>query len=116
MSGTDSGYIAARWAAPEFFDGNLKQCTKETDIYALGVTFLETMVGRFPFGGGKPDIRYKGVLSNVLKGKTPERPSKLDMMEKNRADVLWRTMSRCWSHKAAKRPTASEVEQNPANF
>ncbi|KAG8779062.1 hypothetical protein FRC12_024663 [Ceratobasidium sp. 428] len=96
--------VSRLWAAPERFSGNLERCTKETDIYALGMTFFETVAGTRPFPN-EPNTA-------VLIGKTMGRPSGLNVMEKNRADVLWRTMSQCCSYRAARRPTAFEVEQN----
>ncbi|KAG9079214.1 hypothetical protein FS749_008724 [Ceratobasidium sp. UAMH 11750] len=42
-------------------------------------------------------------------GKIPERPEELDLMDRGKSDVLWKAMSRCWSHEPAERPSAFEV-------
>ncbi|KAG8768159.1 hypothetical protein FRC12_005740 [Ceratobasidium sp. 428] len=104
---TGGARISIRWTAPEILRDE-EQHTKEADIYALGMTFLETVMGKVPFPGKSEQV----VLANIMLGRTPERPSELDVMEKNKADALWRTMSRCWSHTVANRPSAFEVEQN----
>ncbi|KAG8713140.1 hypothetical protein FRC09_019055 [Ceratobasidium sp. 395] len=100
--------ISVRWTAPEILTQDGQRHTKEADVYALGMTFLETVLGKVPF----PGKSEQAVLASVMLGKAPERPSELDVMEKNKANALWRTMSRCWSHTVANRPTAAEVEQN----
>ncbi|KAG8779063.1 hypothetical protein FRC12_024664 [Ceratobasidium sp. 428] len=106
-SSTGGARISIRWTAPELLRDE-ERYTKEADIYALGMTFLETILGKIPF----PGKSEQAVLASVMLGRTPGRPSELDAMEKNKADALWRTMSRCWSHTVANRPTAAEVEQN----
>ncbi|KAG9100251.1 hypothetical protein FRC06_004355 [Ceratobasidium sp. 370] len=94
--------ISVRWTAPELLkDGG--RHTKEADIYALG---METVTGKTPFGGKSEQV----ILGSVLQGKTPERPGELDLMERAKAETLWKIMSRCWTHTVANRPSASQVE------
>ncbi|KAG8730651.1 hypothetical protein FRC10_002451, partial [Ceratobasidium sp. 414] len=95
--------ISVRWTAPELLrDGG--KYTKEADIYALG---METVSGKTPFGGKSEQV----VLGSVLLGKTPERPGELRLMEKAKAETIWKVMSLCWAHTVANRPSASQVKR-----
>ncbi|KAG9091698.1 hypothetical protein FRC06_000451 [Ceratobasidium sp. 370] len=106
FTGTTSGSkISVRWTAPEVLKGE-SAYTKEADVYALGMTFLETITGKIPFS----DKVEHAVYGTVMAGKTPERPKELDAMEKDKVEVLWRAMSWCWNYEAANRPRAFEVE------
>ncbi|KAG8739575.1 hypothetical protein FRC10_005435 [Ceratobasidium sp. 414] len=106
FTGTTSGSkISVRWTAPEVLRGE-SAYTKEADVYALGMTFYETVTGKTPFSNKVE----QAVFVIVLTGKRPERPEELDAMEGDKVDVLWKAMSRCWDHKAVDRPSAFEVE------
>ncbi|KAG8714120.1 hypothetical protein FRC08_012335 [Ceratobasidium sp. 394] len=103
FTGTTSGSnISVRWTAPEVLVGD-SAYTKEADIYALGMK--ETITGKIPFSGKVE----QAVLATVMLGKIPERPEELDLMDRGKSDVLWKAMSRCWSHEPAERPSAFEV-------
>ncbi|KAG9100252.1 hypothetical protein FRC06_004356 [Ceratobasidium sp. 370] len=105
FTGTTSGSnISVRWTAPEVLVGD-SAYTKEADIYALGMTFLETITGKIPFSGKVE----QAVLATVMLGKTPERPGELDEMDEGKSDALWKAMVHCWSREAAERPSAFEV-------
>ncbi|KAG9082547.1 hypothetical protein FS749_006779 [Ceratobasidium sp. UAMH 11750] len=104
---TGSSKISVRWAAPELLNGQ-GTYTKEADIYALGMTFLETVTGKIPFHG-KSDL---AVCGTVFSGKFPERPEQLDTMEDTNANTLWKMMLRCWAHNFVDRPTASELKHS----
>ncbi|KAG9104513.1 hypothetical protein FRC07_009788 [Ceratobasidium sp. 392] len=104
---TGAQKISVRWTAPELLRDEEKH-TKEADVYALGMTFLETVMGKVPFPGKSEQV----VLATIMLGRTPERPAELDLMDKRKAELLWKMMSRCWSHTVSYRPSASEVERS----
>ncbi|KAG9119625.1 hypothetical protein FRC07_005279 [Ceratobasidium sp. 392] len=104
---TGAQRISVRWTAPELLRDEEKH-TKEADVYALGMTFLETVMGKVPF----PGKSERAVLATIMLGRTPERPAELDLMDKRKAELLWKMMSRCWSHTVSYRPSASEVERS----
>ncbi|QRV89355.1 Tyrosine kinase domain protein [Ceratobasidium sp. AG-Ba] len=90
----------ARWTAPEIFLGG--NHTPEGDVYALGMTILETFTGKVPyFGKHEPAVCY----ALALKEK-PSRPV-LDLPEWN--EYIWSLMQNCWSEDPEKRPTSSQV-------
>jgi len=96
-----------RWSAPEMMDpdrfGFTKNLvsglpSKSTDIYALGMTILEVLTGRVPFGRAS----VAGVVKKVVDGVRPDRPSSAF------SDGLWELLQLSWSEeyegRESKRP------------
>ncbi|QRW06865.1 Tyrosine kinase catalytic domain protein [Ceratobasidium sp. AG-Ba] len=99
-----SSGISMRWAAPELIiEGGAP--TQASDIYSLGMTFLETITGQIPFSD-KSDL---GVVSMLMLKKTPERPEKPTTMRDWESEVLWHAMYSCWEYNPADRPEISRV-------
>ncbi|QRV88120.1 kinase domain protein [Ceratobasidium sp. AG-Ba] len=93
-----------RWAAPEIVNGGVHK--KESDMYALGMTFLETVTGRVPFSG-KSDVAL--LCTIVMQKVTLQRPEELDAMDAQEAQVLWEMISNCCAHDPFHRPIAARV-------
>ncbi|KDN33452.1 hypothetical protein RSAG8_13458, partial [Rhizoctonia solani AG-8 WAC10335] len=62
-SNSRSGSI--RWVAPEMFIEDAPKRTKQSDVYALGMTMLEVFTGDFPYPECRMDV---GVIKKVEKG------------------------------------------------
>ncbi|QRV92724.1 Ephrin type-A receptor 4 [Ceratobasidium sp. AG-Ba] len=102
---TSSPKITVRYTSPEILLGT-STYTKEADIYALGMTFLETLTGRVPWAGKLEPA----VMNLVASGQTPNRPQELDAMEENQATALWSMMSQSWRKVVTERPSAAQIE------
>jgi len=101
-----------QWNAPEImnpdkfgFTGNAfaKLPSKSTDIYALGMTILEVLAGRSPFGKSSDS----NVLMKVMDGVRPERP------DTGFSDGLWSLLQLGWSEeyedRESKRPSIASI-------
>ncbi|KAG9087555.1 ATP binding [Ceratobasidium sp. UAMH 11750] len=97
--------ISLRWAAPELLQGSTTH-TMESDIYALGMTILETVTGKIPYVE-KTDV---AVISAVLARKElPMKPKDAMLLKNERGDILWALLVSCWSHEPNDRPNATKV-------
>ncbi|KAG8789402.1 hypothetical protein FRC12_013550 [Ceratobasidium sp. 428] len=106
FAGTETGCkISVRWAAPELMSESGKH-SRPADIYALGMTILETLTGEPPFPKKRHDIQVMHAVT-MLKEK-PERPECI-LPDSSDNERLWALLTRCWSHEPAERPSASEV-------
>lgn len=101
---TRVGGGTVRWMAPELVLETSVQRSKETDIYALGMTFLEIITGNVPY----PQCQNDGqIVLKLLKKALPERTDHFKGSDK--ADQTWALLVRCWDYTPAARPTAQEV-------
>ncbi|CUA77706.1 hypothetical protein RSOLAG22IIIB_12777 [Rhizoctonia solani] len=93
-----------RWEAPEVFSEEAIK-SKPSDVYALGMTFLEIFTGKVPYPECQGDA---GVIMAIMKGILPTRPmDRLGNDERN--NKMWELMVSCWHRDPAARPTAAEV-------
>jgi len=93
-----------RWMAPELllpevfgFTGKFEKQlpSKDTDIYAIGMTILEVLTGSVPFA----DInRNETVILRVIEGGRPGRPTS------GLSDVLWELLVETWAVQNAEEP------------
>ncbi|QRV93590.1 Ephrin type-A receptor 7 [Ceratobasidium sp. AG-Ba] len=91
---------AARWKAKPAE-------TKSGDIYALGMTVLETVTARKPF------YEYKSnpyVAIAIVQGAHPKRPNEFGV-NTYLGDERWNLLLKCWAFESSSRPTASEVTE-----
>ncbi|KAG8684980.1 hypothetical protein FRC11_011326, partial [Ceratobasidium sp. 423] len=93
-----------RWAAPELLDTDATTNNK-TDIYALGMTILETMTDEVPWAKIHHDYRIYVLVSQK---QHPERPSQIPASSPD-GDKLWDLLRSCWSFEPTQRPVATEV-------
>ncbi|QRW06409.1 Tyrosine kinase family catalytic domain protein [Ceratobasidium sp. AG-Ba] len=102
--------LSPRWAAPELFRG--AKCSVQADIYALGMTILETITGDVPY----PDKTEYAVMFAVMFEKAyPERPD-THIPNSEQGDSLWSLLKSCWEFEPEKRPSAAEVARKMAGI
>jgi len=100
--------MAPELLLPEEFGYNgrlMKQLpSKDTDIYAIGMTILEVLTGCAPFAGVTRD---ETVILKVIQGDRPERPAS------GLSDMLWELLVATWVVQHAleppRRPSARTV-------
>ncbi|CAE6517225.1 unnamed protein product, partial [Rhizoctonia solani] len=80
--------------------------TYETDIYALGMTFLEIMSGLAPYHEFKKET---SIIPRITKHILPKRPELSMPRGDIQADLLWLLMEDTWAHDPRYRPSASVV-------
>ncbi|KLO18998.1 kinase-like protein [Schizopora paradoxa] len=92
-----------RWLAPEllFPDhfGSSGKSTRETDVYAFGMTALELFSGKVPFYN-LPDPAIP--LEVAIKGLKPPRPELAT--SRGLTDIIWDIVERCWHRDPLLRP------------
>ncbi|CUA72977.1 putative LRR receptor-like serine/threonine-protein kinase At4g36180 [Rhizoctonia solani] len=120
--------LTYRWAAPELLlqgemdeiddsssttgtrvSQNSAKCplnTRESDIYALGMTILEIISGKLPWYWIKNE---PAIITHVCSpGKLHKRPQQIPVHSPG-GNKLWKLLNECWSYKPDVRPTAIEV-------
>ncbi|KAG8744257.1 hypothetical protein FRC11_013572 [Ceratobasidium sp. 423] len=103
---TRMGGGTPRWMAPELFAETSHQRSKKTDIYALGMTFLEVITGAPPyFPQCNNDIQ---VMFKVVQRIIPDRSLEY-FPENRRGNEMWKLLTRCWEYDPVSRPPAQEV-------
>ncbi|CAE6455539.1 unnamed protein product [Rhizoctonia solani] len=105
-----------RWMAPEMFREK-SACSRETDVYALGMTILfmyvtptmqEVITGKVPFREYDHDFQ---VIGAVVQGATPICPREISPVSK-----LWVLLNKCWDQVARERPTADRILHEVLEF
>ncbi|KAG8703230.1 hypothetical protein FRC11_010897, partial [Ceratobasidium sp. 423] len=99
--------FSPRWAAPELFSEEVNGTTTASDVYALGMTILETFTSTVPFFEKKSD--HAVIMEVVIHKKTPTRPQKGIPEGSVYGDKLWDILTKCWSHDPKGRPSAGDV-------
>lgn len=106
FSQTDPGGGTTRWMAPELF-GDGPQRSRETDIYAMGMTILEIITGDVPFR--EIQSGHSIIWAVRQERRTPQVPE----LEHNSASgqdmILLGVLKWCWEYNPAERPTARQV-------
>ncbi|QRW12512.1 cytoplasmic tyrosine-protein kinase BMX [Ceratobasidium sp. AG-Ba] len=95
--------LSMRWAAPELFSGG--KTTTQADLYALGMTILETLTNQVPWPG-KSDLT---IMYSVMSKTPPERPIEVIPINSEKGEVLWTLLKSCWEFDPEKRPSAAAV-------
>ena len=88
--------FTVQWTAPELLKGGRK--SKESDVYALGVTFWEVFEGDRPFEGMPEMVVIQQILSNIRPEITSRTPSECRKL-----------IESCWDESTKKRPTAAQL-------
>ncbi|GAB1519814.1 hypothetical protein RhiTH_002884 [Rhizoctonia solani] len=100
-----------RWMAPELVpsaDDDLERAvkrTKQTDVYALGMTFLEIITGRVPYSECETD---HSVFVALEKRERPVRPKEL-LGDDVKQGTMWKLMLWCWDFEPSARPAVDYV-------
>ncbi|KAH7338808.1 kinase-like domain-containing protein [Rhizoctonia solani] len=103
---TRMGGGTLRWMAPELvIDEEPIERNKMTDIYALGMTFLETITGAFPYSECHRDAQIYGKLA---RREHPKRSGE-HFPANVRGNTTWELLVQCWDYDPPSRPIASRV-------
>ncbi|KAG9082485.1 hypothetical protein FS749_006814, partial [Ceratobasidium sp. UAMH 11750] len=98
--------LSLRWAAPEVLKGTVSNSIP-ADIYALGMTILETITGRLPwFGKGDQAV----VVAVMVMNQHPERPRSHMPDDSEHGGLLWSTLKSCWANEPRDRPSAAKLQ------
>ncbi|KAH7338671.1 kinase-like domain-containing protein [Rhizoctonia solani] len=93
-----------RWAAPELVLGDAPK-SKESDVYALGMTMLEIITGEVPYPQCHSDYQ---VIAKIMRGTQPERPM-VQLKDNGRDNQMWSLLVSCWNQEPIARPSAQQV-------
>ncbi|QRV95991.1 WD repeat-containing protein [Ceratobasidium sp. AG-Ba] len=95
--------LSTRWAAPELFNDH--KYTDKTDVYALGMTILEIIMGMVPWAGKSIHM----LIYSTLEKANPERPIDHIPTGSIHGEILWSILRSCWKFEAEKRPSSATV-------
>ncbi|KAF8594766.1 kinase-like protein [Ceratobasidium sp. AG-I] len=98
--------ISSRWAAPEMFEDSCKY-TIPADVYALGMTILETLTGEVPFSEKQNERAV--MLAVAVRNEHPKRPGNYIPENSRDGNTLWSLLTTCWAYEPDARPSADEV-------
>ncbi|CAE6396175.1 unnamed protein product, partial [Rhizoctonia solani] len=103
---TRMGGGTLRWMAPELVvDEEPTDRNTRTDIYALGMTFLETITNALPYSECQRDAQIYGKLSRRQHPKRPEE----HFPANEQGSRAWQLLVQCWDYDPFSRPTANQV-------
>ncbi|CAE6436762.1 unnamed protein product, partial [Rhizoctonia solani] len=95
---------STRWTAPEMLCEQ-PQRTRQSDVYALGMTMLEIFTGKVPY----PECRHDFVvLKKIESGTLPARPMEV-LGDDSKGNLMWELLLSCWRRNPSDRPSAGQV-------
>lgn len=97
--------LSPRWASPELIDGSGTH-SMAADVYALGMTILETITGKVPYAEKTDHAVYFAV---AVKKEPPARPEDTIPTNSPHGNTLWSLLTKCWVSEPRDRPSASTV-------
>ncbi|KAF8599215.1 kinase-like protein [Ceratobasidium sp. AG-I] len=97
--------LSPRWAAPELME-KAGMYSFAADVYALGMTILETITGELPYHGKSDHGVYVAV---AVKKEPPPRPEHSIPLGTEVGDKLWALLTSCWGFEPENRPSANDV-------
>ncbi|KAG8711233.1 hypothetical protein FRC09_020707 [Ceratobasidium sp. 395] len=104
---TGNKNFSVRWSAPEVLSGLKAGPSREADVYALGLTLLETITGTIPFSSMSDSaLCYAAALGRL----TPERPKEFPSFSLDEADELWKVIVDTCAHNSSDRPCSTTVQ------
>ncbi|QRV97068.1 WD repeat and SOCS box-containing protein 1 [Ceratobasidium sp. AG-Ba] len=103
--------LSFRWAAPELFTDS--RCTRQADIYALGMVGTETITSEVPwYGKSDPMVMFAVVMNKT----NPDRPVSQIPPNSKHGDTLWTLLILCWLFEPEERPSAEFVASQMKNI
>ncbi|KAF8603365.1 kinase-like protein [Ceratobasidium sp. AG-I] len=109
---TASVPFTLRWAAPELLSGEDEVTpttpTMESDVYALGMTFLEIFTGTVPYYDMTDKALWRMACTQT-KRPYPRTPPALVLTEQPCWTNAWQLLMECWAHHPESRPKALQV-------
>ncbi|KAF8602010.1 kinase-like protein [Ceratobasidium sp. AG-I] len=96
--------LSPRWAAPELLKGSMYSYS--ADVYALGMTILETFTGKVPYSDKLELAVYAALLFTK---ELPPRPEASIPSNRRSGNQLWSLLKSCWVHEPDSRPSADHV-------
>lgn len=109
FTATTSLHMSVRWMAPEILQESTG-ISRAGDVYALGMTILETITGRMPFSELQSDVVVVGAVA--LRKMIPSRPEDEIPSNSIHGNILWALLSSCWARKPKLRPSAAQVRDS----
>ncbi|CAE6523190.1 unnamed protein product [Rhizoctonia solani] len=106
---TNSFNFTTRFAAPEVLNGESRTFTKESDVYALGMTMFNVMADQPPFA----DMSAAAVIVEIIfrKGQPP-RPDFGNKLQGDVAkDKIWDLLRGCFAYDPESRPKVGQVKE-----
>ncbi|KAG8749653.1 hypothetical protein FRC11_011112, partial [Ceratobasidium sp. 423] len=95
--------FSLRWTAPELLMNEGGKPSIHSDIYAFGMTALETLTGEVPF----KDLNDAQLTFRILGGLAkPTRPAN------GVSDDVWGALESCWAREPETRPSLTTVMQS----
>ncbi|KAG8744201.1 hypothetical protein FRC11_013616 [Ceratobasidium sp. 423] len=106
---TSSFNFTTRFAAPEVLGGDSHTFTKESDVYALGMTMLNVMSGRIPF----VDRSEASLIFEVVHKKgQPPKPDFGNRLQGDAAKIkMWGLIEWCFTYEPKGRPKVGPVKE-----
>ncbi|KAG9120791.1 hypothetical protein FRC07_003574 [Ceratobasidium sp. 392] len=105
FSKTTNPFGTLRWMAPELIQGG-ERCY-ETDVYAMGMTFLEIVTGEIPFSTLEKDLSVSHAV--VYEKQTPDVAFLAKDPVSPRSNLMIGILHRCWRYNPQERATADEI-------
>ncbi|KAG8702726.1 hypothetical protein FRC09_004577 [Ceratobasidium sp. 395] len=104
--------LSPRWTAPEILNG-AAQSSKESDVYAVGMTLLEAVTGAVPFSNYRDQAVYGAVL---WMRQVPDRPKSFASFEEDEAGLLWNLITDTWAYTPSNRPDSGIVKSRASGY
>ncbi|QRW22044.1 Tyrosine kinase family catalytic domain protein [Rhizoctonia solani] len=100
----DSAAGSTRWMAPERLEADDAPASKESDVYALGMTILEIFTGKVPY----PECTDVQVMGMIVDGRVPSRLM-ANFPDTPNGNQIWEQLLNCWNYNPSARPAAMKV-------
>ncbi|KAF8302581.1 kinase-like protein [Clavulina sp. PMI_390] len=96
-----------RFLAPEISDLQAVHfcLTRESDVFALAMTFLNTWTAQLPFA----ELNDRQVTVSLMQGLRPAQPVTKVVLDPNVKSDLWCLIVDMWAHKREARPSTGRV-------
>ncbi|CAE7202794.1 unnamed protein product [Rhizoctonia solani] len=99
--------MSLRWTAPEILE-ETTGISFEGDVYALGMTILETITGEVPYC---ETVNEGALVLKIARREHPTRPETKIPLNDKKSNILWSLLTCCWSHNPQTRPSVTEVQK-----